>query len=392
MITPPKKFYRKHKKKVLLVVLAFFIIINTSLYFLLISMKHTEIKGASTSQEAQEITDIKATRDLKIREGLYRKLIQRIGPEDAQVALYKSGLPFDGETHLLNHTVGDYLYAKYGSDGLTHCRDYFLSSCYHGLILKAIGEHGIGILDSMMNKCWSIGYTTATQCAHGIGHGVLAYNGYKNLPKALEQCDTVSQTSPNFPTYNCYDGAFMENLWAVHENGQPSPDRWLKTDDLVYPCDDPQIDEKYRKACWSNQPVWMYQQYRGDLRKVGQECEKLENQNYKVTCFDAIARQINPLSNGDRQSMIQMCSQMPSEHWSDECIYSNVRSSFSVGDRTLPFTTCASLPGSKKLTCYRTLKDMIAVYALDDRDRQSLCRQVYDESVKKECQSMPLNN
>src|SRR5438132_735810 len=47
------------------------------------------------SAENEEITQIKGTTDLGQQAKLYTKLIQRVGPEQAQEALYKSGLPFD---------------------------------------------------------------------------------------------------------------------------------------------------------------------------------------------------------------------------------------------------------------------------------------------------------
>ena len=49
----------------------------------------------------------------------YESLIEQVGPEEAQELLYRSGLPFDGATHLLNHTVGIYLYRHEGLSGIT---------------------------------------------------------------------------------------------------------------------------------------------------------------------------------------------------------------------------------------------------------------------------------
>lgn len=372
---------RKHKKYSIALLLL--IIVNVLLFGIV--FKKDNGTSMPTVASASEIESIKKATHPKIKEALYTKLIERVGPEMAQEELYKSGLPFDGETHLLNHTVGDWLYKKYGTDGLVHCKDYFLSSCYHGFVLRAVGDKGMLVLNKVMDKCWSVAQTTATQCAHAIGHGMLAYEGYKNLTKALEDCDKMSQTSENFPTFNCHDGVFMENIYAVHDDGKPSPDRWLSNTDLIYPCNDPQIGEQYRKACWSNQPMWMYQRFQGDFKKVGIECQRLENEEYKKTCFDAIARQIHPSSFNNMQTLFTYCGAMPEEHWVDECLYTNVRSSFSVGDRKIPFAICQRLSDEKKPSCYQALSEIIDAYIVNDEEKKYLCSKIPDKNWVEKC-------
>lgn len=259
---------------------------------------YTEKRPVQIHQEqkqSEEISVILSTSTLEEREVLYKRLIEKIGPRDAQEQLYRSGLSFDGESHLLNHVVGDWLYQKYGPDGLALCRDYFLSSCYHGFVIAAVAVGGQDALAGVMQRCWQHGPTVAVQCAHAIGHGFLAWGGYKNFIAALTACDDLATKSANFPLYNCHDGAFMENVWAVHEDGKPSPDRWLSQTDPVYPCNDPRIEYKYINACWSNQPSRMYMMFGGDFGRIGRQCLKVDDQTHQRTCFDGLARQIHPL-------------------------------------------------------------------------------------------------
>ena len=220
-------------------------------------------------QASGEIAAIKKSRNLQEQTRFYNELINRVGPEQAQEDLLRSGLPFTGETHLLNHVVGDYLYKKYGVAGLSQCRDYFLSSCYHGFVLNAIAAGGTDEVVKIMESCRQQGAPTAAQCAHAVGHGFLAYGGYKTLLEALKLCDEMSGRVSGFPLWNCHDGVFMENIWGVHD-GEPSPDRWVSSTDPFYPCNDPRIAENYLKGCWSNQPALMYQ--RSEERRVGKEC------------------------------------------------------------------------------------------------------------------------
>lgn len=157
---------------------------------------------------ADEIQKIKTTADLTERVVHYKALIERVGPERAQEELFRSGLPFDGQTHLLNHTVGDYLFEKNGAGGLALCKDYFLSSCYHGFVLHAMGrENQDNLIDDIMAECAKKGITVTTQCSHAMGHGFLAFAGYKNLIPALKKCEETGLRVPDFPLFNC------EDLW-----------------------------------------------------------------------------------------------------------------------------------------------------------------------------------
>lgn len=333
-----------------------------------------------------EIVSIKATTNLSERVELYKKLIERVGPEQAQLDLYLSGLPFNGETHLLNHTVGDYLYEKYGNKGLLQCRDYFLSSCYHGFILHAIAEGGMMGVSKTFDECRKAGPAVSSQCAHAIGHGFLANLGYRNLTKALETCDEAVKTMDNFPAFNCYDGVFMENIWAVHD-GEPSPDRWVKESDPIYPCNDPRIDSKYINACWSNQPSLTYQLFKGDLKKVGEVCLDVKNKENQQMCFDGLSRQIHPLTNGSTSKTFELCGLLPESKWSNYCVVTNAVASFSVGDRVTPFEICASVGEEAKKDCYDRLFGIMYAYVKAPQDLKMLCLQVRDKEWRKKCNS-----
>ncbi len=342
------------------------------------ALKNTCSKVPANFQQGKctvysEIDSIKNTTSLAEQTTLYKILIDRVGVEKAQEALYLSGLPFDGQTHLLNHEVGEYLYKKYKEKGLIYCKDYFLSSCYHGFVIMAVADKGYETLKNVMDICWSKGYPVAGQCAHAIGHGLLTWYGYKNLPQALEGCDKLSGTSKNFPLFNCYDGVFMENVFAVHEGGKPSKYRWVSDADYIYPCDSPKISEKYINACWAEQPSLMYRSFNGDLERVGYECLKLQNSIYQRTCFDAIARQIHPNSKGNPAEVLRNCNLMPSE-WINSCIISVAGTELSVGGKVLPYELCSRIGESSKTDCYRRIAEVIATNKF--ADRKDLCNKI----------------
>lgn len=327
-----------------------------------------------------EIGRIKQLHSVSEQAPLYEALIKRVGPVQAQEDLLHSGLPFDGQTHLLNHTVGTYLYKTYGAKGLTYCKDYFLSSCYHGFVLNAIAKGGSPEIQRIIQECAKHGSAVLGQCAHALGHGLLAFAGYASLLQALEGCDEAGQQSPGMPLFNCYDGVFMENVWGIHD-GQPSPDRWVKPQDPLYPCNDARIPSKYLPGCWSNQPSLMYQLFNSDITRVGQECLQVKNSSYQQICFDGLARQIHPLVNGNADQARQLCSLLPSP-WPSECLSSIARAAFSVGDRNLPSILCAFLDGAKLDACYAGILAMASL-----QEQASLCASLTPAQRQQFCPS-----
>lgn len=344
-------------------------------------------RGQSKLQPVQgpspEIAGITATEDLDGQVKLYRQLIERVGPIQAQEELLASGLPFTGQTHLLNHTVGDVLYEKFGAKGLVHCKEYFLASCYHGFILHIIGDGDSSVLKDVFAACRSEGLPVIAQCSHALGHGFLADSGYKNLPVALKRCDELTKMVTDFPLYNCHDGVFMENIWAVHE-GSRSADVWLSEKDLIYPCSAGNIADEYKNACWSNQPAYLYQEFDGNISTVSGVCTAIENQEWQQTCFNGLSRQIHPIAAGSRERTFQLCSLLLAA-WQNYCVTTNAISSFSVGDRKVSYELCAMLGGAAKVSCYQGLFGSMSVYAKTAGEYQGFCQKVLEPFWREQC-------
>lgn len=384
MINQIKHSFKKFKREILYTgILILLIVISVQINSTSLDFKSNN----NISKQSNEILSIKATSDVGLQAKFYKELIKRVGAEKAQEELFNSGLPFTGETHLLNHTAGDYLYEQYGVKGLPYCRDYFLSSCYHGFILHAIGVGGMSAVAETFAECLKFGHTVYGQCSHGMGHGFLANGGYKNLVQALKTCDEAERTMQGFPVFNCYDGVFMENIWAVHD-GEPSKDRWVRENDPFYPCNAREIDNKYLLGCWSNQPSLVYQQFGGDIRRVATEvCDKVTIKEYKEMCFDGLSRQIHPLTKGETQKTFELCSVMPSPEWDNHCVIVNAGASYSVGDRKSPFEICAAINESGKNACYSRIFGVIRAYQKASENLRDLCEPVLEEKWRRVCEA-----
>ena len=314
----------------------------------------------SSGSKSPEIERIISLNSTKSQAPELLKLLERVGPVEAQEEMLASGLPFTGETHLLVHTIGDYIYDKHGLDGLPLCKEYFLSACYHGFILNALADFGLDGIVTAMEKCNKEGSAVAVQCAHAAGHGFLAWHDY-DLLKALKMCDQAGEKTENFGHFNCYDGVFMENMWGVH-NGVPSEKRWINPDDIYYPCNDPRIPEKYLNGCWSNQASLIYQYMKGDLKKTAIACDAVLNDDYRGTCYNNFARQIHPITAGSPWKVLNLCSSATGTLRQNDCILTNMGSYWSVGDREISYKICEILDEPLKSSCFERLSGLIRAY------------------------------
>lgn len=339
---------------------------------------------AAAVGKAPEVEKILSLKTTKEQSGELLKLLERVGPEKAQEELFRSGLPFTGETHLLIHGVGNFIYDEFGQDGLSYCKDYFLSACYHAVILNTLGDNGLlGVAKAMVLCDQAGGSIVASQCAHGAGHGFLAWHDY-DLLKALEMCDALGAEAKNFSYFNCYDGAFMENIWGVH-NGAPSPKRWVKENDLNYPCNDARIPQKYLNGCWSNQATLVYQHFRGDLKKTAEFCDAVLNSTFRETCYNNFSRQIHPLTEGSVEKVTSLCANATGEKWRDYCILINMTSYWSVGDRAMPYAICNSLANTLATDCFSRLSSLIHLHYKNSAEKNFYCRKISSENHRTAC-------
>ena len=348
------------------------------------------LPGQTVGEKQENYPEIKQILSLqKVRDQspYLIKLLDRIGPEKTQEELLRSGLPFTGETHLLVHTIGKYIYEKHGASGLKMCKDYFLSACFHAFIIEDLSDNGMRGLSSTMNSCEKAGINVLSQCSHATGHGFVVWNDY-DLVRALKMCDELAQKpDSNTPAFNCYDGVFMENLFSVHE-GELSEKRWIDDTDPYYPCNDTRIPEKYLGGCWVNQASRMHQMYQGDLKKVAQGCDQVLNPKHQELCYNNFARQIHPMTEGQSGKAFILCTNATGEKWQNYCLNTLVGAAFSVGDKgKMPFEICHKMENvSSKNNCYNKLSGIINSYAKNQNEAIVLCKKILDVGYRKNCE------
>lgn len=337
--------------------------------------------GASAVPEMAQILSADQTVRLKAT----RQLAERVGIEEALEILQASDLPHTGEGHLAVHQVGFHAYELYGTAAILHCKDYFLYACYHGAIIEAASDQGLTTVAAMAEVC-KASPGRYFQCAHAVGHALLAMWNY-DLPEALADCDEVFGQEQEFPDAlsSCHNGVFMENLFGVHDWGtDATPKRdWLRDDEYYFPCTE--FEEKYQKGCWLNQAARIYTMVGGDIARTQELCEKAGNVQYTEWCIDNLARQIHPLTAGDVGQVLKLCSEV-GPYWYEKCVVVNAGSYYSVGDPVTAITVCQTpLSPSAKTDCYNTVMgQLVSDINIDQRGKEKLC-QTMEEGYREEC-------
>ena len=354
--------------------------------------------GVSAQKEATQSADIKSEdpeggADLKeilentsqdARLKAARRLVEKVDVDKALEILEHSTLPHTGEGHLVVHQIGFYAYQKYGIDSILKCKDYFLYACYHGAIIEAASDQGFDVIKKMTDKC-KASPVRHFQCVHAAGHSILAIWNY-DLPEGLKTCDQIYEKDKEFPEAlsSCHNGAFMENLFGVHDWGKDqTPKREWLSDDPYYPCN--AFEEKYQRGCWLNQAARIYQMNNGDIAKTTKICQGAATAEYVAWCMDNLARQIHPLTNGDPAKAFTLCQQVGPE-WYNNCLVVNAGSFYSVGGRGQSVFICQNVSPELKKECYDRLIGQIASDPIEKKEKETIC-QTIENPFKMQCLS-----
>lgn len=172
-----------------------------------------QVRGVAVPrwEEVPEMKDILGS-DQTLRLTATRQLAERVGVGIALEILEHSPLPHTGEGHLAVHQIGFHAYKLYGPQAILHCKDYFLYACYHGAIIESAGDQGLTTVAKMAEVCEE-STTRHFQCAHAVGHALLAMWNY-DLPEALADCDEIFSTKTDFPDAlsSCHNGGLHGKL------------------------------------------------------------------------------------------------------------------------------------------------------------------------------------
>ncbi|MBW3656436.1 MAG: hypothetical protein KY444_10025 [Gemmatimonadetes bacterium] len=335
--------------------------------------------------------------------------------------------------HALAHGLGISAYRSPETAAATFagCTPSQMSGCYHGVIqgyfLAQVAQGkqtGTPEIDALCEPHRSSMFLFF-QCAHGMGHGVMALHGH-HVPMALETCDLATD---DFIRGSCYGGVFMENIvnvthphhtaeghagtqgHAQHAAADPhaghraqsahghaghqagaadahaghgatrqagmNHGEWkaLDRNDFQYPCN--AVAEKYKDSCYTMQTSAVLYFTQGNLGAVARACAAAPRE-YRDTCFGSLGRDITAVAAQNHQRSLEFCglARGLAEGWGEMWCVAGVAVNFVnlAADPGEGIRFCRLVQDERgKTECYRSVGQSIASLENTTSGRAAQC-------------------
>ncbi|MBY0111042.1 hypothetical protein K2Y00_03535 [Patescibacteria group bacterium] len=353
-----------------------------------------------------EVQEIGVRSDWQFQElsTYFQRLADEKGALYAYEVLRYAPFPEGVDIHLLGHVVGDMLYEQQGIQGIHSCTQEFRNACSHSVVIGMLTEYGEGSLSDIAATCMEApgGKGAYTMCFHGLGHGVLAFNGY-DFEKAVGMCErTGTPAYNNREAHECIGGMMMEMIAGVHDREvwQTQVAQYFKKNDPLYPCNADFVPDEARYTCYSYLTPYLFGQASIDLdapdpalySTAFSYCEPLSGSSreacyggfgkeFIVLANDRDIRTVGALSTEQLQKVHEWCESAGVADGEVFCKSSALASLFWGGesDPEVSFAFCALSEQSTQESCYRELGSAIRYYLGNTVRGDALCRKMPDQ-------------
>jgi Cytochrome C oxidase, cbb3-type, subunit III len=278
--------------------------------------------GSAVGPFRPDDTRLEGCLDADCRRQAFGNIAYREGPKPA-LDLFQEKLSdqaVEADCHRIAHTIGaaslvhhDGNVARALADGRATC----WSGYYHGVVERSFVGASRGELPARSRQICAdpdIRRTSflAYQCVHGLGHGLMIHTGY-DLPGALEVCNKLETA---WDHDSCEAGVFMENISSSY--GIKS--RWLRDDDLIYPCN--AIAERYKLYCYLILTSRVLQANGYDWEQTVATCRQ-SDKGWVATCFQSLGRDASGYTRQNAPKILEICAL--AGDMNDECVYGAAR-------------------------------------------------------------------
>lgn len=255
--------------------------------------------------------------------------------------------------HPITHAIGRAASEKFKTpaEAFIYGDNFCSSGYYHGVLEGIAAKMGRDkLLTNLNSVCsdikgkasYSLDYYN---CVHGLGHGLMAITD-DELFQSLDYCDKLNG---DWEQKSCASGVFMENIVV---DGINHKTKYLKPDDLLYPCD--RAPEKFKSPCYLMQSSYILTQNGFNLAKTFYICS-LAEVNHKIECYQSLGRDISGAAISDIGKTKESCM--------------------------------LGKDFDQKLGCLVGAARDFNYYFHDNKKGDELCKAVDDVNLKKECLS-----
>jgi len=281
--------------------------------------------------------------------------VKKFGPAKAIQQLKKIETEKGGSCHNSGHYVGRFAYEIHDAKAFQLCDMECQSGCYHGAVEAFFRDKGtVNLEENLKSICaGNLNPFIEHQCLHGIGHGLMAWSDYE-LFDALEGCDLIPGGESS-----CYSGIFMENIVQSMAEflGLEGHTTAYLNDDPNFPCNHPDLDEKYKPMCYFLQTDRMLTLYNYDFQKVANACAEIENSYNRRLCFESMGRSVGGHNRANPPGAIDTCGSAPKGDSRIGCIVGAVQDTFwAQSGQDIALNFCKILTDKiEKDACYNTI-------------------------------------
>jgi hypothetical protein len=246
------------------------------------------------------------------------------------------------------------------------------SGYYHGILERAF--YGIssetGLVEAARRVCASSELQRDQwllyQCVHGLGHGLMISTGY-DLPFALRVCDKL-QTS--WDQTSCTGGVYMENVNAANGTSIGFKTPWVRSNDLVYPCD-AAVAKGHELYCYLMVTSRILTANGYDWKATAKICAHVA-EDWIATCFQSYGRDADGTTRQNPVKDRALCRL--AGKWEGECVYGVVRdmtANYAGGRQASGF--CRIVDPKLKGYCYQGLGTILGTLEPTTAGRRAAC-------------------
>ncbi|HEY3019202.1 MAG TPA: cytochrome c [Solirubrobacteraceae bacterium] len=325
-------------------------------------------------------------RDVTCYRQAFGNLVYAHGPREALARLDAAGRGnslIQSECHQIAHTIGHAAYARFHGDaakalslGSMTC----WSGYYHGVIERAFAGVPRGKVPALARRlCTGLAAGASTfvtyQCVHGLGHGLMIYSG-NDLPYSLRVCDRLATA---YDQRSCTGGVFMQNFLPAPMAGVRT--RWLKKDDLLYPCD--AVGARDKLYCYLMVTSRILPEVGYDWRRAAAWCRRAEG-GWVATCFQSLGRDASGFTHQRARRIVSICRVAGA--LGDDCIYGAARdvTSNDAGARRAK-VLCAAAPARTRARCFEGIGTILGGFRTDRAARRAECDAVTPVRYRSSC-------
>ncbi|MBL7055537.1 hypothetical protein ISS07_01350 [Candidatus Woesearchaeota archaeon] len=295
----------------------------------------------------------------KKQEEYYTELTSTRGTDVAFKDLklkYKINQFVKSTCHDIVHFIGRASMKKYGDldEAFSKGDSFCWSGYYHGIMEILLSEkENFNASRDINNICTDIegkhSYSfNYFNCVHGLGHGLMFLND-NELFDSLGGCDFLSGW---WERESCYGGVFIEN---VNTNLRYHQTKYLREDNLIYPCD--VVDSRYKQGCYIMQTSYVLNKNNYDFEEGFEICEKVEKP-FDDVCYQSLGRDASGSTISDIKKTKGICMIGKDFEQQSNCVVGAVKDFVAYYDSDKEARSfCGSLNSELKELCLVTLEN-----------------------------------